>query len=479
MLEKGYLQDYKSILFLYLKFFPARFLVVLNSLLFIPIIIYKISYQEMGIFKLSISFLSLICTFSSDWISKSAFRFYEKYKNKDILEKYLFNIFFMFLISYLLITLICTIFSKYINKHLDIYPILQILILLIIIPVGIRQFLFQLLRVLNKPFLYALSIGIYQIIFILIFLYTSEIIPHNLCLLVSMLIGIFFIDIIILKSIAVPKFNLKQKPDILIIKECIKYSFPTILTCFGIWVITNIFIFIFQYKNDYYNLATISSAQYFILNFIAPIISLFSFSIFPTVIKKYENNEDLTIFIGKIIKVYIILFTPLIFMFLFYSKIIYKIIFQEQYTYIYYLLPSLVIVQYILDFTKIVNFKYHLANKTYIEMLTALIGSILACFLSIILIKEYKILGAIIALLSAIFFNFMIGIIIKIKNTYKINIISMVRCIIFSSLISCCIFYILQFIKISIYLMPLIFIVFTYFINYLIIIFLYRRRIIN
>ena len=73
-------QGFKFLINIFLQYLPSRLLVILNSIIIIPFYMYILTTREMGLYQIIIGLLNLLCTCSTDWITKSALRFYEKYK---------------------------------------------------------------------------------------------------------------------------------------------------------------------------------------------------------------------------------------------------------------------------------------------------------------------------------------------------------------------------------------------------------------
>lgn len=456
-----------SILGQYFKFLPSRLLVIINSLFIAPLIIYNISSKEMGVFKLSLALLSLVCTFSSDWICKTVIRFYFRYKAQNILNKYYYNLSLIFFLNYLLIVFAIICLRNQIITYWNISSIELYIILLLLIPTGIREFLFQLLRALNKPYIYAITIFSYQILFIFTFFILLNRISNNLNLLLSMILSMISIDIILLFLLKEPFFSKRKNLDKPLIKECISYSLPIMFTGLGIWLITNSYIFILQHYKDYHNLGTISAYNYFISSTILPFISLFPFSILPAVLNQSENKKNISTYINKSLEIYLLIYIPLFFLFLYYAKNIYNLIFHTKYPYIWYLLPFFIMAGIILNFTKIINFKYHIERKTYIDMFISCISGLFSVLFGFLSIKFFNIAGAIITLLVSIILYLILNLCVSCNISYDINYVLLIKTIILISLI-CCFNY--KFINILLkdltfgkYIEPILYIILSYF----------------
>lgn len=200
--------------------------------------------KEMGIYQLSIGILNLLCTCSTDWITKSALRFYEKYKILNKLPEFYSNILFISLTAYLVIVIFYFLSADYISTKYFISKDILALLLILIIPCGIRQFLYQMLRIFNKPFLYTFSIVIYQCAQLLFYLMLFKIFGNVKTILTAMIIAMVVIDIYIAKKLTF-KAPLIFKLETKIFKESLQYSIPTIVTNSGIWLLLHMNQFTF------------------------------------------------------------------------------------------------------------------------------------------------------------------------------------------------------------------------------------------
>lgn len=392
-MEKAVSKNYLIILDIFFKYLPSRFFIILNSLIIIPFLAHVISAREMGVFQLCIGLLNLLCTCSTDWIAKSALRFWHKYKRKKMTGKFLSNIVFLTFLSYILIFILYFCFSDFIMQKFSVDKISLILTLFLVIPCGIRQFLYQMLRILNKPFMYTFSIIFYQLSLLVLFLFFSNLYSDIYALLIAMTTSIFIIDAYIIKQIGLEeKINLK--PDALILKESLKYALPLIGTNVSIWAILNINKFVFQYNHMFFETAAAGIYWFFTTNILAPVFSTLLFSVFPTIIKQFEKKRLINEFVTSTLQLYFVMFIPVAGIFCFFSKEIAGFMFSEKYFAGHLLLPFFAVSIFAHEFLKLMNIKYHLRNKTYIETGLSIFAGAAAVLLNILLIPKFNLAAA-------------------------------------------------------------------------------------
>lgn len=437
---------YFYILKSFLNYLPSRLLVILNALFIIPFFAHILSKSEMGMYNLCVGLLALTCTVTSDWIAKTALRFYEKYKEQDNLSEFYSNLFIISIVSYTVIALVYFLFSDLIADKLYISKSLLFLTLLIIFPAGLRQFLYQMLRVFSKPFIYTASILLYQVSLLLLFLLVSGFIPRTEALLISMAASIVVVDIFILKKIRL-MISMKLNWNWEFLIESLKYSIPTIVTNVSLWNILNLNKYIFQYNKDVTATAVTSLVSLFVSATITQIVSTFYFALFPVIVEKYEKKQDgIRDFNTKTMQLYTLIFMPIVGLFWYYPDMISRIVFVGSYDEARYLLPFFVTAIFIHELIKFINIKYHLSKKTYIEMLNALFSCIVSVGLNICLIKMYGILGAGIAILASFLLCSILNIFHKIDEVDCIDLGKFVHTIMFAIFIGLVVFLLLNFI---------------------------------
>ena len=136
------------------SYLPSRLLIVFSAAYIIPLLSGTIDYVQMSIYMIAIQILNLVCTTSSDGIGKIVLRFYDKYKIMDKLNEFFSSILWLSVIIYLITWIFYFFGHNYITEKLSISNSTLVIILFLVIPCGIRQFLYQILRVYINAALY-------------------------------------------------------------------------------------------------------------------------------------------------------------------------------------------------------------------------------------------------------------------------------------------------------------------------------------
>lgn len=409
------MRSYKVVLASFLNYLPSRILVILNSLVIVPIFAYFLTSSEMSVFQISIGILNFVCTCSTDWIAKSVLRFYRKYHNENRLDEFYSNIAMIEIVALLGVFASYFIFKDFVCTKFLISNKIFFLTLVLVIPCGIRQFLYQLLRILKMPYWYAISIIIYQLAFLLLFFVFSNLIPNFSTILVAMTFAVVLIDIILLY-----KLNLKNKLSIKfdknIVKNVLIYAIPLIFTNICIWLILHLGKFILQFNKEILNTAIVGTAWFFTTNALTPLFSLLLFSIFPLIIKRFEKKYRLKEFMTSALRLYITMFLPLVCVFCFYSFDIAKLAFRQEYYFLGLLFPFCAITIFVHEFMKLMNMKYHLKNRTYVETAISGLVAIICVILNFVLIKYFSILGVGIAMTCSMLLLFTLNSFVNFKH---------------------------------------------------------------
>ncbi len=417
-------KNYNNICKTFFSYLPSRLLVVLNALIIVPVFAHLMTTKEIGIFQLAIGILNLVCTCSTDWIAKSALRFYEKYRLCNRLNEFFSNTFFIFLIVYFVIILGYFLFANVLAAKFLITKSVLAITLLMVIPVGFRQFLYQMLRIFNRPFLYTFSIILYQISLLALFLVLTGVIPNVFAALVSMVISLIVIDIYILREINLhTKISFGFDREILL--ESLRYALPQIITNSSIWAILHINKYIFQYEKFFEDTATAGISYLLVTSILTPLFSTFLFAIFPSIIKAYEQKNSIKPLVTNTIRLYCIFFAPVAALFCYYAKDITTLVFGNKYPYAYIMISFLAIIFFLHELMKLLNVKYHLKNKTYIEMTVSLFAGLVCILLNIILIPQLHILGAALAMFLSMTLLFVFNLGIQFRD---MDYISFKRC---------------------------------------------------
>ena len=429
----------------FFRYLPSRFYVLTTLLLIIPLFAKLLSVKEMGQYQIGISLLNLICTIFFDWVSKAVLRFRKKAELQGILTEFTSSIYTLFMCNYLIMLLLYFILKQKLCAYFFIDEMTLLSVMILVIPCLIRQFLYQLLRLLNKPFLYTFSIVFYQILLVLMTLLCIHKGTDNVSsILISMAIAITITDCLIIIKIK-PKetFSLKHI-KINIIQQCLKYGIPLIGTNFCIWGLWHLSQYYYQSHMEFESTGELAISNFIAKNILTAIFSTFLFSVFPRIIKKYETQKDISSFMTALAQLYCIYFLPLTMVFCFYSKNIIGIFTHDQYHYTIYLIPFFALSIFLHELTKIINVKYHLKNKTYVETGISVFTMICSIIINLILINLYGIIGAAVALLISFIIYMVLNTCINCEDLKYIDYGKVLKTLIFSIIICLIAFFCVQ-----------------------------------
>ena len=398
-----YVRSYKSIFITFLRYLPSRLLVVLNSFIIVPVLARLLTVQEVGIFQLLLGVLNLVCTCSTDWISKSVLRFYEKYQLSNRLDEFFSNTLAISVLVYALILILYFVFGDFFVDRFSVPKHLLFVTLVLVIPAGFRQFLYQMLRVFNKPYLYTLSIVVYQISMLTLFLIFTGFMPNVISVLFAMALAMIVIDIYLFKNIfGSISGKFKFNPDIM--KESLIYALPQIITNTFVWSIFNVHRFVAQWNGIYDLTAVIGLGNMLISSVLTPIFSVFIFAMFPIFVRKFEYKANIQVFLTDSIRLYNVMFLPLACLFCFFAKDLSDIIFTAKYPNIHYVLALFALGSLFHEMMKLFNMKYHFKNKTYIEMFISILVGSVCLALTITLTPKFGVIGASFSMLFSMLF---------------------------------------------------------------------------
>ena len=435
-------KNYSLIMRNILSYLPSRILIILNSIIIIPIFAHILDTKQMSIFLIVTQMLNIMLTCTFDWITKAVLRFHEKYRFQGMIDALFSTVFWISIIAYVLIFISYFIFKDIISAKFAINNLTFLLTIFLVIPCSIRQFLYQILRIRNQAKLYTLSILLYQFSFIALFLCIYQILPNASAILIAMNIAIFVIDIYIIRSI---KFNYKLSVciDKSIAFEVLKYALPLIFTNSCYWYVLNIAKFLFQHNQDYLNTA-IAGTAWMLASSITPFMTVFIFASFPIIVKKFELKKRFKQYYTNMLQLYCFIFIPMVSIFCFYSKEIIQIVLPEKYSSVACILPFFALSGFLHELMKLINIKYHLKIKTYVEMLIAGFIAISAYFLNTELISKFAVMGAGISLFATELALILINILTGAKNLDYINYKSLAKTFICVCLLGLASFWVLN-----------------------------------
>ena len=419
-MEKRIFYNYSLILKNLVQYLPSRGIIILNSFLIIPLFTHILNAKEVSIYLVALQILNLICTCSFDWIAKSVLRFYEKYNLQNKSEIFFSTVFWISVFVYIFVSALYLMCKGVLLTKFSVTDSVFFLTVLLVIPCGLRQILYSILRIKNHYGLYTLSIILYQFIFIAAFLGIVNILPNATSIILAMSFAVFCIDLVVMYSIRFA-FPISFVVDKDIIIEIFKYSLPLIITNVCYWFVFHSARLIFQFLNQYLNTSVMGVAWSLASNTITPIAGLFMFVNFPVIIKNFERRKYIKTYFTNVIQFYLHLLFPIIGVFCFFSKDITQMILPESYGAVAILLPFFAITIFLHELMKLINIKYHLKIKTYIEMSFSILIVFLTSFLNVFMIPKYSITGAAAVMLLTEFCLIVVNMFIKFRDTDYIN----------------------------------------------------------
>ena len=110
------------------------------------------------------------------------------------------------------------------------------------------------------------------------------------------------------------------------------------------------------------------------------------------------------------------MFLPLVCVFCFYSFDIAKLAFRQEYYFLGLLFPFCAITIFVHEFMKLMNMKYHLKNRTYVETAISGLVAIICVILNFVLIKYFSILGVGIAMTCSMLLLFTLNSFVNFKH---------------------------------------------------------------
>lgn len=421
-MDNGVYQNFPKIIKNLASYLPSRVLIILNSIVIIPLLARAINHEEMSIYLLAIQILNLVCTCSTDGIGKAVLRFYEKYHIQEKLDLFFSSILWLFVGIYVLTWILFFFFKDILVNHFSISYTTAVITLMLIIPCGIRQILYQILRAMNHIALYTWSIFFYQAMFVTFFLTVSHLkssVSANI-ILIAMACAIALIDVLILLRVTL-EYKIKFFIDKEIFKEILTYLVPLFFTNVSYWFVLNVSKFMFQNAKDYTSTSIFGLTWQSATWMIGPILTVFIFASFPVLVKKFELKQRIRTYFTNLLQLYFFLLIPLLSIFFLYSKSITAVLLPESYASAWILFPFFATSMCLHELTKLINIKYHLQNKIYIELCLGIIVAIISYAMNVYLIEEYKLTGAAIALLLSELLLLGVNMFVKFQNFGYIN----------------------------------------------------------
>jgi O-antigen/teichoic acid export membrane protein len=403
------------------KYAPSKILGTLINLAFVPIYTNLLIPSEYGLYNVAIAVLSFLAIIFSDWIGSTGLRFYKEHHKIDNVRPYFSTLLFIITANLILMFLFIFLFFGQIKEFFHISGLLLACISLLIIPVAFRALFFQILRAQIKPLAYSFIVVINQLSTIAIAYYLIK----NCHLgaegiLIAMGVSILVADLIMFFWTGMYRHCVIKINDLKAVNTFYRYGIPIALSSLSMWLITQSSKLILQhYHGSYYN-GIAGVAYNLTFSLIFPLCAIFTLASIPRIINLHELKKDVKPIITKMTGYYIIIFAPVVFAYVCLSSDIVLIFSNARYSAASIFMPFLAVSAFLFGLAEYTVIQYHLAKKTYIEMIIKVVPGMLGLIISIIAIPMFKddtilyILG-ITSVLSQLFY-FLCSILINIKN---------------------------------------------------------------
>ncbi len=199
------------------------------SIISLPILTNLFNQNDFGVITTIEANIALLISLFLLGIPQSYIRFYNKYKVKDELDKFNYNVFVLLIAVFILNFLISFATFNYLNKEAR--NLTWLLALIVAFSVAVQQ-LSSVLRAKEKTFLHAMILGVnnvlgYGLPILFVWLLGTSTSNYFISKLLVPLIIIIFIVFIIRKDMHIAEFDMD------IIKEILKFGVPLILVSIG------------------------------------------------------------------------------------------------------------------------------------------------------------------------------------------------------------------------------------------------------
>lgn len=360
-------------------------------------------YGNIGLISITFSYI-LIVIFA--WVSSCLWRYYNKYKNNNMLNVLYSNVLFMFSVSGIVTTAICLIwisFSSAADKNLIILSFIQTII---------TQFIalyMIIVRLQGKAAIYNVSTVLLNagnfIILLLLTFGMGQRIEATIESTIIVNIALLFYIFIKHKKIAGVSY---KYIELGIMKGFLKYGLAISVgdLCFLLLTSSDRYIIkIFDSTgavgiyNQVYNLGQMS---------VAALVSVFFNAANPVLFKELENNIDnCDKTMNNYIKLYTLLLLPITVYFSVFSKQIAIILLGEEFRVGYRMMPYIMFTSFIYGITQFTETKLNFSNKVAITVRGIIIASAINILLNFICIPLFNYqVAALTTLVSYIFLYF-------------------------------------------------------------------------
>lgn len=399
------------------KYLPSKFIGTVGNAIVVPIYTSLLPPEQYGLYALSIAFLSFLCIIFSDWVGLSGLRFFRQHQLANDLSKYLSILVCILGMNILLMFFLCGVFHVGIVEFFKIPIKYFYAVLFLIIPVAIRALLFQLLRAQLKSVSYTFSTILNQFLTIGLSIFFIKVFHLGaVAMLLAMGISITIIDIILMVQSNILKYF--RKPEIKwgILFPIILYGIPISATSLSAWMISQSNKFIMNHINGFTDVAFVGVAYGVTQPILMTLFATITVATIPRILRMFEEKIDVRPIVSRFCGYYMLLAIPLVLIMTIYPQELTRVLANSKFYDAYRIVPYFAIGTFFMGMTDYTTMQYHLANKTYIELVLKLISGLTNMVLTLKLIPIYGLEGVGLATVSANAFYFVLTSVIMLPS---------------------------------------------------------------
>ncbi|OGI00698.1 MAG: hypothetical protein A2Y25_11525 [Candidatus Melainabacteria bacterium GWF2_37_15] len=371
-----------------LKYTPSKVIGMLMNMAMVPIYTNLLLPEQYGLYNISIGILSLIAIIFSDWVGMAALRFLKEHFKTDNVKEFFSSILFLILSNLLVMYVIAFFLFNYLKSYFKVPEENLFLVLVLIIPIAFRALMFQILRAQIKPFVYTVLSIFNQFTTIGLGIYFIKYFNLNSTgILWGMLVSITLVDVIMLVfckmflSSSIKKISTKS------LGGFYKYGVPIAASSLGMWIITQSNKFVIQYfKGSEYN-GYIGVGYNVTFSILFPLFAVITLAGIPRIINRYEEGKDVSPLVSKLSGYFFVAFTPAVFLMCYFPQQLVLLLSNEKYISAAGLIPFLALSAFVYGMTEYTVIQYHLAKKTYLDMIIKISSNLAGIILLILLVK--------------------------------------------------------------------------------------------
>lgn len=390
-----------------LYYIPAKIIPVLVSFVAIAVYTRLLNPTEYGLYILVITIISTVFAFGFNWIGYVVWRYFERYKNDENLSEFLSTIFTLVAAIFVVVGLLWYAVTRFLQGHMGDHFIHLLRLGIIVLGVrigfshvleiirlnrqGIKYSLYSSINAVGTLliaiiFIYILAFGVEGILFAIILTSGSISILGAIWIYRNWKIKCLYISRDILRKIltfGIPQIGIAGGALLLSIAD--RYMIAAFIGPEGVGI----------YAVGY----TIASMS------IQLPLSILILASIPVVVSTFENKgeTETQILFRKLLSVYFIVLTPVVFGIAALSMDIVNIVLGEQFQQTFVILPWVAAGVFFFGLSQLTNTPFQLKEKPHLLIYLIFPSAILNIILNLFMIPQFGILGAAYATLIAYF----------------------------------------------------------------------------